>query len=575
MRTLPPVFDHTGRTIFMRLVINGVLQAASVVGTMLLVRHAFDHMIMPAADKVPSTFFNLQGTAAIFFVTSALLMCTGFAAALRLVELTDAERLGQGYIHRVRMTLFNQMAKFPPRVIGKWGTGVIMLRFVGDLNALRIWVSRGLARIVVSTIVVTLSTGVLASVDTTLAGASLAIMLLGLTGNLLLGPRMQRAVNESRRIRGRLASNINEKIRVFTVILAFNQIGRERRKFRNQSRHLRNSIVARTQVTGSMRIVTEVSSVISMTLLLAVGTFEVRQGMTTPGNVIGAMAVVGFISNAFKDFGRVHEYLQNARVSKQKLVTFLRTRTMRGRASDLPSLTVSHGTIRFENVCSAMALADISATIPGGSRVILTGPNGAGKSTFIQAAARLIDIDSGRILIDDQDTAQCNLASVRDAIGIVSPDLPLLRGSVRFNLCYRRPDATENDISWAMYMSGLDTSIDAIPAGLQFRLQEGGLNLSLGQRHQLALARAVLGRPPLLFIDEIDANLDHQANAAITRILTDYPGTVIMVTRSEQRINQGDLCLHLDGGRLTQTCGQQDAIIPDAHGNEHRTDHEQ
>ena len=558
MRTLPPIFDRSGRIIFLRLVLNGALQSAMVVGTMFLVRHAFDALLIPPLQP-PAAFFGLQGTSAIVFFAAGLLLCTGLAAALRMVELADAERLGQGYIHRIRMTLFNQMAKFPPRAIGKRGAGVIMLRFVGDLSALRIWVSRGLARIVVALIVAALSTGALASVDATLAASSLAIMLTGLAGNLLLGPRMQAAVNESRRLRGHLARNINEKIRAFSVILALNQVRRERRKFRNQSRLLRSAMISRARVAGLMRIVTDGSTVISMSLVLAIGAFEVARGMTSAGNVAGAMAIVGFISTAFKDFGRVHEYLQNARVSEQKLLGFLQTRTMRGRAGNFPALAVSLGTVVFEDVCLEGCLDRISATAPGGARVIITGPNGAGKSTLIQAAARLIDLTSGRILIDGQDLAQCNLSSVRDAIGIVSPDLPLLRGSVGFNLRYRKPGASQEELARVEQLCGLDEIFDTLPGGKRFRLQEGGVNLSLGQRHRLALARAILGTPPVLLIDEIDANLDRQADEAITRILADYPGTVILVTRSESRIGQADLCWHLEGGRLARISGRQKA----------------
>ena len=558
MRTLPPIFDLDGRRIFLRLVLNGVLQSAMVVGTMFLVRHAFDALLAPVSGK-PVTFLDLQGSIAVIVFAAALLMCTGFAAILRMIELTDAERLGQRYIHRVRMTLFNQMAKFPPRAIGKRGTGVIMLRFVGDLSALRIWVSRGLARIVVALIVVVLATGVLAFVDMSLAIASLTIMVLGLTGNLMLGPRMQNAINESRRLRGRLARNINEKIKAFNVILAFNQVNRERRKFRSQSRHLRSAMVSKMRVAGLMRMVTDGSTVISLSLLLALGAFEVTRGMTTAGSVAGAMAVVGFLSNAFKDFGRVHEYLQNARVSERKLVEFLQTRTMKGRAASLPLLSVETGTVTFDNVSLADTLENISATAPGGSRIILTGPNGAGKSTLIQAAARLIDLSSGRILVDGQDLKKCNLSSVRDAIGIVSPDLPLLRGSVRFNLLYRRPKIGPEELEWATTMCRLDEMLADLPGGMRFRLQEGGLNLSLGQRHRIALARAILGRPPLLFLDEIDANLDQQAEATLSNILADYPGTIIMATRSQDRIRQADQCWHLEGGRLVRVSGPEPA----------------
>jgi ABC-type multidrug transport system fused ATPase/permease subunit len=550
MRTLPPILDRGGLLILCRLVLNGILQATMVVGVMLLVRHAFDSLLVPGNQSPAGPITGLEGFSPAISFAAALFLCTGLAALLRTIELVDAERLGQRYIHRVRMVLFNQMSKFPPRTISKRGSGAILLRFVGDLTALRTWVSRGLARIVVAVIVVVLATGFLAYVDASLAIASLAVMLLGLAGNLLLGPKMQGAVDESRMLRGRLAQNINEKIRAFSVIQAFNQTTRERKKFRQQSLLLRRAMISRARVMGLMRIVTEGSTAISMSLLLSLGAIEAAQGMTTAGNVLSAMTMVGFLSGAFRDFGRVHEFFQNARVSEQKIVEFLQTRTMRGRAATLPDLVVRQGAIAFENASLNDGLDSITAEAPGGSRVVLCGPNGSGKSTLLQLAARLIDLTSGRILIDGQDISKCNLSSVRNAIGIATPDLPLMRGSIRYNLRYRAPDASEEEASWAGELCRLEELFATLPGREHFRLQEGGQNLSLGQRHRLSLARAILGRPPLLILDEIDANLDPQAEEVITNVFDHYPGTILMATRSTRWIEHADLCWHMEGGRL-------------------------
>ena len=550
MRTLPPILDHGGRFVLSRLVLNGVLQAGMVVGTMFLVRHAFDGLLLPEGSGGPAQFLGLHGLPATIFFAAGLFLFAGFAALLRMFELVDAERLGQRYVHRVRMALFNQMAKFPPRTIAKVGSGAILLRFVGDLTALRTWVSRGLARIVVAAIVVVLATGFLASVDASLAAASLAAMLLGLSGNLLLGPKMQSAVDESRMLRGRLARNINEKIRAFSVIQAFNQTRRESRMFRRQSVLLRRAMISRARVMGLMRILTEGSTAFSMGLLLSLGALETTLGMTTAGNVLGAMTMVGFISTAFRDFGRVHEYYRNAQVSEQRIIEFMQTRTMHGRSAALPALAVRDGALTFESAGIKGSLKDITGEVPGGARVAVCVPNGAGKSTLLQAAARLIELTSGRILIDGQDIAACNLSSVRNAIGIVSPDLPLLRGSVRFNLRYRKPQAGEEETAWARELCRLDELLDTLPGGEAFRVQEGGQNLSLGQRHRLALARAVLGSPPLLILDEIDANLDQHAEDVLSHVLDRYPGTVIMATRSTKLIERADLCWHMEDGRL-------------------------
>jgi len=347
-----------------------------------------------------------------------------------------------------------------------------------------------------------------------------------------------------------LAGNINEKIRTFNVLQAFNQTGRERKKFRRQSQQLRDALVSRAWAAGLMRIVTEGSTAASMGLILSLGALEVFKGMTSAGNVVAAMAVVGFLSNAFRDLGRAHEHRQNAHVSEQKILEFLKTRTMRGRSSKLPPLVVTEGTVSFEDICLDGGLKDVTATAPGGSRIALIGPNGAGKSTLLQVAARQIDPDSGKVMIDGQDLVKCNLESVRSVIGMISPDLPLLRGSVRYNLLYRWPCATESEIARVRKLCRIDEFLETLPGREEYRLQEAGQNLSLGQRHRLMIARAILGNPALLIVDEIDANLDPQAAEVLNQVIDEFSGTILMVTRGKNRLDRADYFWHFDGGRL-------------------------
>jgi len=553
MAGLPAIFAGGRRTIFLRLVGNGVLQATMIVGSMLLVRHAFDVLLNPAFDDPEVNLFEMTDVWTIVLFAIGLLTCTGFAAWLRLLEQVDAERLGQEYVHRVRMQLYDRMSSFAPRTLSQRSTGGTMLRFVGDLSALRRWVSLGLAKIVVAVIVTLLAIGFLAWLDPYLAICSLVILAIGLLGNLRLGPRMHHRVAEARKLRGRLAGNINEKIRAFAVLQAFNQAERERKKFNRQSRQLRDALILRARAAALMRIVTEGSTAASMGLVLSLGALEVFRGMTTSGNVVAAMAVVGFLSNAFRDLGRVHEYRQSSRVSERKIQEFMRGRRMRGRSANLPLLSVEKGDVEFRDIRIKGVLKGVSAIAPAGSRVAIVGPNGAGKSTLLQVAARLVDVDGGQVLIDGQDLAQCRLESVRSVIGIISPDLPLLRGSVRYNLCYRWPCATDSEIERIKQICNLEELLETLPGGEMFRLQEAGLNLSLGQRHRLAVARALLGDPAVLIVDEIDANLDEHVAGVLDRVLDSFPGTILMVTRNEERLDRADWYWYLEDGRLVKT----------------------
>lgn len=539
----------------MRLVGNGTLQAATIIVSMLLVRHAFDVLLNPEFDDPEVHMFELTQVWEIALFALCLLGSTGFAAWLRYIERIDAERLGQAYIHEVRVAVFDRMSRFAPRALSGRTTGSSMLRFVGDLSAIRRWISLGLARIVVSLIVTIISIGVLAFLDPYLAICAIFILSFGLGLNLKMGPNIHRVITETRRRRGHLAGNINEKIRSYIVIQAFNQRSRERKRFKKHSSRLSKSMIDRAAASAAMRIINEGATALSMAAILSVGSLEVFREQTTAGNVVAAMAVVGFLSNAFRDLGRVHEYLQAYRVSKKKIIEFMNTTPLRGRSSKLPTLQVSKGEIELQGIRLRGVLRRINGSIPGGSRLAIIGDNGAGKSTLLQVIARLVDPDRGKVLIDGQDIRRCNLASVREAIGIVSPDLPLFKGSISYNLQYRKPDASGEELSRVRHLCKIDSLLEQLPGGEDFSIKEGGVNLSLGQRHKLALARAILGQPAILIVDEIDANLDQQAILVLEDVLNDFNGTVLMVSRFEDRLAMADYFWHLKEGRLVAvTC---------------------
>jgi ABC-type branched-subunit amino acid transport system ATPase component len=134
----------------------------------------------------------------------------------------------------------------------------------------------------------------------------------------------------------------------------------------------------------------------------------------------------------------------------------------------------------------------------------------------------LLDPDGGRVLIDGHDLAACTLSSVRRVIGMAGPDLPLLRGSVNYNVRYRHPDATPEQLSRVHELCELDELARSLPAGLETRVAEDGRGLSAGQRQRIALARALLGDPAVLLLDEADANLDERARAVIDRVVDEY-----------------------------------------------------
>jgi ATP-binding cassette subfamily B protein/subfamily B ATP-binding cassette protein MsbA len=245
-------------------------------------------------------------------------------------------------------------------------------------------------------------------------------------------------------------------------------------------------------------------------------------------------------------------------VAREKILQFLQAEGRIWQPRGAPQLKVRQGAIKFERVSVGDSIHDFSRRAEGGQRIALVGPNGSGKSTLLGLVTRLQDPDQGRVLIDGQNVAMCGLDSLRASIGMVGPDLPLLRGSIERNLRYRYPHATHEQLQEVIQLCGIDEMVAGMDQGLRTRINEGGRNLSVGQRARLALARALLGAPPILLLDEADANLDDESEDIIQRVLQAYKGTILMVSHRCPQLAKMDQVWHL-GVSETRTTKQAPA----------------
>lgn len=551
MSDIPKIFTLYRGGLFARLVVNGVAQAGAMIATAWLIKLLFDGFIVPA---------DHSGAISLYWCAVGLLASAITIALLRVWERVDAERMGQDYTHEIRTRLFTHMSRLSPRVLQRRSRGAVILRFIGDLNALKQWVSLGVARLTVAGLNTFLTLTVLAFVNIELALMVGSALALGALTVFSLGGWLQKAVREARCRRARLAANVSEKISALAVMQAFGQTARERRRVNRHSERLMNAMVNRARVLGVFRGVVELTAALASGGALLVGVWLVSRGAATPGTVVAAMSIVGLLLPALRDLGRVHEYWHGAVVSREKINDFITLTPLHRALSQGEALVSGPGELVFHNVSLGDSVSNFSATAVAGQVVALVGPNGAGKSTLLALASRLVEPDSGSVCIDNQDIAYVNIDSLRRAVGVVTPDLPLLRGTIDYNLRYRWPKASKEALMSAQKLCGIDEILAALPEGAKSRVSEGGSNLSLGQRQRIGLARAVLGEPRILLLDEVDANLDPGAAKILRRVLAEYHGTILLVTHRLDWLQLTDQIWYIEQGRLVET-GSPDTLL--------------
>ncbi|WP_432544863.1 ATP-binding cassette domain-containing protein [Kineococcus sp. SYSU DK002] len=544
---LPRPLGRGRRARFALLVGLGVAQAALTVQTALLVRRGFDVLLAPGPGPSPTA-------TVVGLVVAALLV-----AALRGAERVVAEDLGQHYAEQVRDTLFRHLTDVPARTVGGLGRGGLLSRFVGDLTALRTWVSLGLARLVVSGLVVVLVLAALVVLDPRTGLAVAAVLLTAALATAVVSPWLVRATANARRHRARFTGEVTERLDRLATVQAFAQTTRERDRLRRKGSAVVDAAVARAGATGAARAVAESGAGLATVAALVAGAASVRAGATGPGTVVAAVSVAGLLASHLRDLGRVAEHAAAARVAR---AAARRTLAVGGFGPGADRLRAPEGAVRLRGVRFGDALGGsqgITAAVAPGRTVALVGPNGAGKSTLAALLARLVDPDEGAVELDGTDLRTVTPASVHRVVGVAGPDLPLLRGSLRRNVTYRRPRCGEAELRRVAALCDLGEVVSDL-GGWDADVGPGGRRLSAGQRGRVALARAVLGGPRVLVLDEAEAHLDERAAAVVEAVLRRHRGTAFVVTHRRRTLELADEVWCLVDGRIVES-GPPDRLL--------------
>lgn len=509
---LPRIQGGRRRRILARLVVNGVAQASLAFAIAWLLRAALG---------------RANADASFWPALSAFGAASLLAVGLRIVEASDAERLGQDYVTRVRLRIFERVAARPERAGRSNRYGLTMTRLISDLNSLRNWVSLGIARAVVASITVLGLLAALAFLDPVLAGVGTAIVLGCIAGTALLTPALRRRVREARRRRGRLANNLGEKVFAFRTVRHFGRTDREMRRVGGQSRRLRDALVARVRLSQGLR------SLPDLGLPLGAGTvvwLAHARGHETWSLADGASAIllVGLLVSSLRDLVRAWDYRLSFEEGRRRITILLGTPRLKEhrRPEELPG----DGPVGlvFEKVRVPGVLAELSFEVKPGERVLVVGPSGSGKSLVLALAARLLDPESGRVLLGGRPLTRLSLDSIHEAVQLVAPELPLLRGTLAENLGYGLDDGADEALARAADACGLLGAHPGLPDGLETRIDERGQNLSPALRARVALARAVAAGPRLLLVDDPAFLTDAEARAALERVVDGLDATLLV-----------------------------------------------
>jgi ATP-binding cassette subfamily B protein len=328
--------------------------------------------------------------------------------------------------------------------------------------------------------------------------------------------------------------------------------------------------VAATQTTQSLATLNTGQTVIfnlGLGALLALGASDVLHGRMTVGS-FGAINIwLMQLYQPLNLLGMVYRELTQALVDMEKMFSLLHVPPEIQDKRGAPALAVKGGEIRFDHVFfhydpDRGILDDVSFTVPPGNKVAIVGPSGAGKSTISRILYRFYDLSSGSVTIDGQDIAGVTQDSLRAAIGMVPQDTVLFNDTIRYNIRYGRPGASDAEVEEAARAAQIHNFVISLPQGYNTLVGERGLKLSGGEKQRVAIARTLLKNPPILILDEATSALDTHTEKEIVRALSSVTRghTTLVVAHRLSTIIDADEILVLEAGRIVER-GTHDGLV--------------
>jgi ATP-binding cassette, subfamily B, heavy metal transporter len=287
--------------------------------------------------------------------------------------------------------------------------------------------------------------------------------------------------------------------------------------------------------------------------------FAVREGALGVGDITAIIMILMNIYRPLNILGWAWREIKLGMVDMEKMFGLLDVKSEVPDSPDAQPLVTRAGEVRFERVSfvhtgRTRGLEDVSFVVPPGTFLGIAGPSGAGKSTVLKLLFRFYDPASGRVLIDGQDLRDVTQQSLRSALGLVPQEVVLFNDTIRFNVGYSKPEASEAEILDVLRRAQLEDFVAALPRGLDTRVGERGLKLSGGEKQRIGVARAILRDPPILVLDEATSSLDSETEREVQRALREAAKgrTTIAVAHRLSTIAAADEILVFDEGRIAE-----------------------
>ncbi len=514
-----------------------------------------------------------------------------FSGALSLWQRWISARIGEGLIYDMRTKVFTHVGRMPVAFFTRTQTGALISRLNNDVLGAQQAFTDTFSSVVgnLITVVVTLAAMFVLSWQVTLL--SLAMLPVFVFPSRWVGRRLQALTRESYSLNAEMNTTMTERFNVSGALLVklFGNPATETKVFDQRAGRVRDIGVTQAMYGGIFMTSLLLTASLATALVYGWGGVQAANGELLVGTVVALTAYLNRLYGPLTALSNVQVDVMTALVSFDRVFEVLDLPPMIAERPGAVALPRGSATIEFDHVDfsyptadevslaslesvavldqapSQQVLYDVSFRVEPGQMVALVGPSGAGKTTISHLVPRLYDVRRGAVKIHGVDVRDVTESSLRAAIGVVTQDAHLFHETLRSNLTYAKPNATDEELRQVLAAAQILPFIETLPDGLDTVVGDRGYRFSGGEKQRIAIARLLLKAPDVVVLDEATAHLDSESEAAVQLALSVALAgrTSIVIAHRLSTVRDADLILVIDGGRIVESGGHEELLESD------------
>ena len=509
-------------------------------------------------------------------------------AFLSLAQRWYSARIGEGIILDLRTRVYDHVQRMPLQFFTRTQTGALVSRLNNDVVGAQRAFTSTLSGVVSNVIQLVLTAAVMFSLSWQITALSLVLLPVFIIPARRVGKKLAEITRESYNLDAKMSATMTERFNVSGALLVklFGRPDAEAARFGERAERVRDIGVQQAMYSRTFFVAMLLVASLAQALTYGLGGWLAVTGSVTAGTVVTLALLLTRLYGPLTALSNVRVDVMSALVSFDRVFEVLdlkpgiaekpdavpvpagarrlefRDVHFRYPSAEEVSLATLEDVAALERTENAPVLKGVDFTVEPGQMVALVGPSGAGKSTTSMLVSRVYDVTAGAVLVGGVDVRDATLDSLRDTIGVVTQDSHLFHETIRENLGYAAPGATEDDMWAALRGAQVEPLIRGLPDGLDTVVGERGYRFSGGEKQRIAIARLLLKHPSIVILDEATAHLDSESEAAVQRALSVALSgrTALVIAHRLSTVRDADLILVMDGGRIVERGRHTDLV---------------